>query len=95
MKLKQALIIGLSGAILAIPAFAAIQAQATDPTSVNAEQQVLANPTGHSKDCLTHHKNCLTHKKKCLTQDALDAKQHAQEKLNELNTLDSATPVKN
>ena len=92
MKLKQAIIIGLSSAILAIPAFAAIQA--TDP-SANADQKVLANPAGHSKDCLTHHKNCLTQKKKCLTQDAVDAKQHAQEKLNELNTLDSTTAAKN
>ena len=85
MKLKQALILGLSSAILAIPAFAA--SQATDP-SANTDQQVLAKPAGHSKDCLTQ-------KKKCLTQDALDAKQHAQEKLNELNTLDSATAAKN
>lgn len=86
MKLKQALVIGLSSAILAIPAFAA--ESATDLTSLpaaNASQPVSVTPA--KKEAFNHKKG----HKKCL--DAKQVKENA--KLNELNTLNSSEAAKN
>ena len=59
MKLKQALILGLSSAVLAIPAFAADEAShATGlPSSITADQKasVLTKKEAHKKG----HKNGL------------------------------------
>lgn len=83
MKLKQALIIGLSSAILAIPAFAA--ESATDLNSLpaaNANQPAVVAP---AQKAARHRKG---HKKVSLERKTDEqAKQNA--KLDELNTLNS------
>lgn len=86
MKLKQALVIGLSSAILAIPAFAA--ESATDLNSLPAaNNQSPAVLTPAKKEAVHHRKG---HKKVSLERktDPKQAKDTA--KLDELNTLNSA-----
>ena len=85
MKLKQALIIGLSSAILAIPAIAA--ESATDLNSLPAaNNQSPAVLTPAKKEAVHHRKG---HKKVSLERKTDEqAKQTA--KLDELNTLNSA-----
>ena len=85
MKLKQALIIGLSSAVLAIPAIAA--ETATDLTTPNANQPA-AVVTPAKKQAIHHRK---THKKISM-EKKLDPKQEkGNAKLDELNTLSSDT----
>lgn len=84
MKLKQALIIGLSSAILAIPAFAA--ESATDLNSLPAANtnQPAAVVTPAKKE--TRHRKC--HKKVSL-ETKTDEQSKEKAKLDELNTLNS------
>jgi hypothetical protein len=91
MKLKQALAISLSTAILAIPAFAAESTTAAaDLTPANsAIKQDAAKPM---KKEAVHKKG----HKKCLMENNLDAKQAKENaKLDELNAVDSSDAAKN
>lgn len=91
MKLKQALVIGLTSAILAIPAIAA--ESATDLTSVpTAASADKATPVKPAQKEAVHHKKGH---KKCLTAETLDAKQKENVKLNELNTVNPSDTAKN
>lgn len=84
MKLKQALIIGFSSAVLAIPAIAA--ESATDLNSLPAANTKAAVVTPAKKEAV-HHRNC--HKKVSLERKADEqAKENA--KLDELNKLNPA-----
>lgn len=89
MKLKQALILGLSSAVLAIPAIAA--ESATDLTTAHANQPAaIVAPA--KKEAVHHRKG---HKKVAL-EKKLDPKQEKENaKLDELNTLnsDATTPA--
>jgi len=84
MKLKQALIIGLSSAILAIPAIAA--ESATDLNNLpaaNTNQPAAVTPA--NKETVHHRKG---HKK--ISLEKIDPKQEkGNTKLDELNTLNS------
>lgn len=83
MKLKQALILGLSSAVLAIPAIAA--ESATDLTSAHANQPAAI--VAPAKKEVVHHRK--GHKKVAL-EKKLDPKQEKENaKLDELNTLNS------
>ncbi|KAF5292172.1 hypothetical protein FQR65_LT11270 [Abscondita terminalis] len=78
MKLKQALIIGLSSAVLAIPAIAA--ESATDSNSLPAAV------TPAKKEAVHHRKG----HKKISMEEKMDSKQEkGNTKLDELNTLNS------
>ena len=85
MKLKQALIIGFSSAVLAIPAIAA--ESATDLTTAHANQPAaIVAPA--KKEAVHHRKG---HKKVAM-EKKLDPKQEKEKenaKLDELNTLNS------
>ncbi|MEN9450919.1 MAG: hypothetical protein RJA83_1537 [Pseudomonadota bacterium] len=85
MKLKQALIIGLSSAILAIPAIAAESATNLNSLpAANVKQFAVVTPA--KKEAVHHRKG---HKKVSLERKTDEqAKQNA--KLDELNTLNSA-----
>lgn len=89
MKLKQALIIGLSSAILAIPAIAA--ESATDLNSLpaaNTNQPVDVTPA--KKEAVHHRKG----HKKISMEKKIDPKQEkGNTKLDELNTLNSDNTV--
>ena len=93
MKLKQALVIGLTSAILAIPAIAA-ESVTDDLTSMptaaaNADKSTPVKPA--QKEAV-HHKR---EHKKCLMAKTLDAKQKGNVKLNELNTVNPSDTAKN
>ncbi|WP_342146202.1 hypothetical protein [Rickettsiella endosymbiont of Aleochara curtula] len=85
MKLKQALVIGLSSAVLAIPAFAATSTFTTMNPATDANQPAAVTPA--KKEAVHHRKG---HKKVSLERktDPKQAKDTA--KLDELNTLNSA-----
>lgn len=86
MKLKQALIIGFSSAVLAIPAIAA--ESATDLNSLPAANanQPAAVVTPANKEAVHHGKD---HKKVSM-EKTIDPKQEkGNTKLDELNTLNS------
>lgn len=91
MKLKQALAIGLSTAILAIPAFAA--------ESVTAAANLTpANPAMKQDAAKPMKKEAVDKKghKKCFMEDNLDAKQAKENaKLDELNAVDSSDAAQN
>lgn len=90
MKLKQALIIGLSSTILAIPAFAA----ETDPNGLPAANanQPASRVIPARKDTFRHHKKG---EKKVSMEKKVDPKQTEENaKLDELNTLNSQTAEK-
>lgn len=88
MKLKQALIIGFSSAVLAIPAIAA--ESATDLNSLPAAHanQTAAVVTPANKEAVHHGKG----NKKISMEKTIDPKQEkGNTKLDELNTLNSDT----
>lgn len=86
MKLKQALIIGLSSAILAVPAIAA--ESATDLNSLPAANQPAAVVTPAQKEAMHHRKRA----KKVSLENEIDPKQTKENaKLDELNKLNPAT----
>jgi len=80
MKLKQALVIGLSSAILALPAIAA---ESANPSKDAKTIQPMTMEMPASKEAFHHKKG---HKKVSLT-DPKQTKENA--KLDELNTLNS------
>ncbi|WP_339049714.1 hypothetical protein [Rickettsiella endosymbiont of Xylota segnis] len=85
MKLKQALIIGLSSAILAIPAIAA--ESATDLNNLpaaNTNQPAAVTP---AKQEAVHHRK--GHKKISLEKKIDPKQEKGNTKLDELNTLNS------
>ncbi len=85
MKLKQALIIGLSSTVLAIPAIAAESATNLTTANVNQPAAVVAPA---KKEAIHHRKG---HKKVAM-EKKLDLKQEKENaKLDELNTLNSDT----
>lgn len=85
MKFKQALIIGLSSAVLAIPAIAA--ESATDLTAANAKQPA-AVVTPAKKEAVHHRKG---HKKVSMEKKVDPKQEKGNTKLDELNTLNSDT----
>ncbi|MEN9917176.1 MAG: hypothetical protein RLY40_1108 [Pseudomonadota bacterium] len=86
MKLKQALIIGLSSAVLAIPAIAAESATDLNSLPTANANQPAAVVTPAKKEAVHHRKG---HKKVSL-EKKLDPKQEkAKTQLDELNTLNS------
>lgn len=84
MKLKQALIIGLSSAVLAIPAIAAESATDLNSLPTANSNQPAAVVTPAKKEAVHHRKG---HKKVSLEKKVDPKKENA--KLDELNTLDS------
>ncbi|TLY47791.1 MAG: hypothetical protein E6K54_05245 [Gammaproteobacteria bacterium] len=86
MKLKQALIIGLSSAVLAIPAIAA--ESATDLNSLPAANanQPAAVVTPAKKEAIHHRKG---HKKVSMEKKVDPKQEKGNAKLDELNTLNS------
>lgn len=91
MKLKQALAIGLSSAILAIPAFAA-------ESTTAATDLTLAN-TAIKQDAVKPMKKEALHKKghkKYILENTVDAKQAKENaKLDELNAINPSDATKN
>ncbi len=91
MKLKQALAIGLSSAILAIPAFAA-------ESAIAAANLTPAN-TAMKQDAVKPMKKEAFHKKghkKCILENTVDAKQAKENaKLDELNAINPSDTAKN
>lgn len=85
MKLKQALIIGLSSTVLAIPAIAA--EPATDLTPATAKQPAAIIAPAN-KEAVHHRKG---HKKVALEKKTDPKQEKEKAKLNELNTLNSDT----
>ncbi len=91
MKLKQAFAIGLSGAILAIPAFAAESATA-------ASNLTPANPAIQQDAVKPMEKEAVVQKgqKKCPLGHIVDAKQAKENaKLDQLNAINPNDAVKN
>ena len=90
MKLKQALAIGLSSAILTLPAFAA--------ESATAAANLTPANTAIKQDAVKQKKKEAVHKKghkKCLMENNLDAKQAKENaQLDELNAINSSDAAK-
>jgi hypothetical protein len=91
MKLKQALIIGLSSAILAIPAIAAESVTGTVGLPAANTNQPAALVTPAKKEAVRHRK---CHKKVSLEKKIDPKQEKGNAKLDELNTLNSDTAGK-
>jgi hypothetical protein len=91
MTLKQALAIGLSSAILTLPAFAA--------ESVTAAANLIPANTAIKQDAVKSMKKQAIHKKghkKCLMKNNVTTKQAKENaQLNELNAINPSDAAKN